>query len=90
MSLGSPDDAPTPTEPTGVPHTDRRRIALACVCLAIPVVALLWVPSYAREDPSIGGVPFFFWYQFLWVFLCSGLTWTAYLLTRSARRGGRR
>ena len=36
--------------------------------------------SYAREDPKLGGVPFFFWYQFLWVFLTAGLTYTAHRL----------
>jgi hypothetical protein len=83
MTLGNGADA-RPQD--GPPPTDRRRIAAACVCLAIPVVALLWVPSYAREDPKLGGIPFFFWYQFLWVFLCSALTWTAYKLTLGARR----
>jgi hypothetical protein len=57
----------------------------AGVLLLIPVVALMWVPIYAREDPKLWDVPFFFWYQFLWVFLCSGMTWTAYKLTLSAR-----
>ena len=73
MSLGSSDEQQRPhTDPAeiGVPPTDRRKIVAACVCLAIPVVALLWVPSYAREDPSLGGIPFFYWYQFLWVFIC--------------------
>ena len=31
------------------------------------------------------GFPFFFWYQFLWVFICSALTFAAYRLTLSAR-----
>jgi len=74
------------------PPTDRRKIALAGVLLAIPVVVLLAVPHYAKEDPKLFGFPFFFWYQFLWVFLCSALTWTAYRLTLAARRprGGER
>ena len=42
-------------------------MAIAAVLLMIPIVALLWVPSYAREDPELFGFPFFFWYQFLWV-----------------------
>ena len=55
-------------------------MALAGVLLLIPIVVLLWVPHYAKV-----GFPFFFWYQFLWVFICSALTWTAYRLTLSAR-----
>lgn len=75
----------------GTPPTDRRLIALAGVCLAIPIVALMWVDSYARETPRLGGIPFFFWYQFVWVFVCSVLTYTAHLLVlRARRRGGGR
>jgi hypothetical protein len=68
-----------------VPVTDKRKIAAAGVLLLIPVVALLWVDSYAREDPKLFGFPFFFWYQFMWVFICSAMTWAAYKLTLSAR-----
>ncbi|MCY4728848.1 DUF3311 domain-containing protein [Nocardioides sp. STR2] len=60
-------------------------MALAAVLLAIPILVLLWVPHYAKEDPKLFGFPFFFWYQFLWVFLCSALTYTAFRLTLSAR-----
>ena len=29
----------------------------------IPFVAMLWVPSYNRIEPALGGIPFFYWYQ---------------------------
>jgi hypothetical protein len=70
------------------PPTNKTLLVLAGICLAIPVVALLWVSSYAKEDPKLGGVPFFFWYQFLWVFLCAGLTYTAHRLVLAARTAG--
>ena len=83
MSSGNP---PTPSRPDqGPPPTDKGKMAIATVLLLIPIVALLWVPSYAKADPELFGFPFFFWYQFLWVFLCSGLTYTAYRLTLLAR-----
>ncbi len=50
----------------------------AGVLLLIPVVALMWVSSYARETPRLWGLPFFFWYQFLWVFLAAACTYAAY------------
>ncbi len=84
MSLGSDKHAPRRDR---VPPTDRRLIVAASICLAIPIVALMAVPTYAREDPELFGFPFFFWYQLLWVFLCSGFTWTAYKLVQAARRG---
>ena len=76
---GANDDAPP---------TNKILLVVAGVCLAIPIIALTWVSSYAREDPKLGGVPFFFWYQFLWVFLCAGLTYTAHRLVLAARRPG--
>jgi hypothetical protein len=60
-------------------------MALAAVLLVIPIIALMWVPSYSKDAPELWGFPFFFWYQFLWVFICSALTFTAYRLTLSAR-----
>lgn len=68
-----------------VPPANRGLLALAGVLLAIPVVALLWVDSYSKVEPRLAGFPFFIWYQFLWVFLCSALTWTAYLIVLRAR-----
>ena len=41
--------------------------------LLVPFVALLWVPLYNSIEPAFWGIPFFYWYQFLWVFLTSGL-----------------
>ena len=64
------------------------QLVLVAVLLAAPVVALCWVSSYAKPGPKLWGFPFFFWYQFLWVFLCSGMTYGAYRLTLSARRKG--
>ena len=58
--------------------------------LALPLVALLWVSSYDRETPRLGPFPFFFWYQFAWVFICSAMTYGAYRLVLSARRDRRR
>ena len=83
MNSGNTSQQPRPDQ--GPPPTDKTKMAIAAVLLAIPIIALLWVPSYAKADPELFGFPFFFWYQFLWVFLCSALTWTAYKLTLSAR-----
>jgi len=86
MSLGKDERSGAP----GVPHTDKPKMIAAGVLLLIPIVALMWVPSYAETDPELFGFPFFFWYQFLWVFLCSAMTWCAYLLTLAARRDGKK
>lgn len=67
------------------PPANRGLLVVAAILLAIPVVALLWVDSYARIEPVVAGFPFFIWYQFLWVFLCSAMTWGAYRLIDIAR-----
>jgi hypothetical protein len=60
------------------PARPRRRWPL--LFLLIPFVALLYPPWYAGEHPTIGGVPFFVWYQFLWVVLGAVCTGFAYRL----------
>jgi membrane protein implicated in regulation of membrane protease activity len=84
VNSGNTPPQSRPEDP-GVPPTDKGKMALAAVLLLIPIVVLLWVPHYTRVEPTLLGFPFFFWYQFLWVFICSALTWTAYKLTLSAR-----
>jgi len=56
--------------------------AAAGVLLVSPFVALLWVSSYAKDEPRLWGFPFFYWYQFLWVLIASVLTFVAYRLVR--------
>ena len=49
---------------------------------------MLWVPSYNRAAPGIAGIPFFYWYQLLWIPLGSLLLWLAYWLERPGNRNG--
>jgi membrane protein implicated in regulation of membrane protease activity len=60
-------------------------LAIAGVLLLVPIVALMWVSSYARAEPRLAGFPFFIWYQLLWVFIASACTYTAYRLVLRAR-----
>ncbi|MEO6701110.1 MAG: DUF3311 domain-containing protein [Jatrophihabitantaceae bacterium] len=60
------------------------------VLLAIPVLALLAVPLYAKRSPELWGFPFFYWYQMLWVLICGLFTGTAYLLIERDRKGSNR
>jgi hypothetical protein len=73
-------------------RTDRGRqlptgvlIAVAVLVLT-PIVALLWVGSYAKEGPQLWGFPFFYWYQLMWVFITAGCTSVAFVLINRARR----
>ena len=54
--------------------------------LLVPFVAILWVPFYSGGEPELAGVPFFYWYQFLWVLISAVLTAIVYIATREPER----
>jgi uncharacterized membrane protein len=69
----------------GTPRQDTGRAAtrvVVTVAVVVPLVALLWVSSYNKKEPEFLGFPFFYWYQFLWVFLTAALTFIAYLFVK--------
>jgi hypothetical protein len=86
MSTPTSDGRRDPDLVVTMPPTNKGLLVVAGVCLLIPLVVLLWVSSYAKATPKLGGIPFFFWYQFVWVFLTSALTYTAHRLVLAARR----
>ena len=51
----------------------RGRSNLWNLLLVVPFVALLWVAFYNSIEPTVWGIPFFYWYQFLWVFITPAL-----------------
>jgi hypothetical protein len=75
----------TAIDDSGIDMTDRTPpgrgpLVLAGIALAIAIVAPLLVWTYARTDPRLWGIPFFFWYQFLLVVVSVVLTSIAYRL----------
>lgn len=48
----------------------------------VPFVASLWPPFYNRIDPTWMGMPFFYWYQLLWVIISAVLTAIVYFATK--------
>ena len=60
---------------------------ISAVLLAIAIIFPLIVPIYAHADPHFIGMPFFYWYQMLWVPIDAGLITICYqLMTREDRR----
>ena len=62
----------------------KRQFRLSYLLLFIPYVAMLWVPYYNRIEPQLAGIPFFYWYQLLWIVLGAVLLLPAYF---AATRG---
>jgi hypothetical protein len=52
--------------------------------LLVPIVLLAYPPMYNRQDPELGGLPFFYWYQLAVVPVGVACTVVAYLKTRTS------
>jgi hypothetical protein len=59
-----------------------RRRRWTRVLLIVPFFALLFPTLYAHADPRLAGIPFFIWYQFLWVIGGVAITGVVYFLDR--------
>jgi Protein of unknown function (DUF3311) len=69
---------------TGKTTGGSRSKGLWYLLLLIPFIATLWVPFYNSADPYLGdtGIPFLYWYLFLWIIISSVLTAVVYFATR--------
>ena len=47
----------------------------------VQFAAMLWPPFYNKAEPYVMGVPFFYWYQMLWVIISAVFTAIVYLAT---------
>ena len=56
----------------------RRKFHPVYLFLAVPFAALLWTPLYNRVEPTVWGIPFFYWYQMLWTVLGAVCTMPVY------------
>lgn len=65
---------------TGATATHRKRRWLIPL-IFIPFIAVLWVPFFNKAEPSLAGVPFFYWYQLMWIAISAALTIAVYLAT---------
>ncbi len=51
--------------------------------LVLPYLGLCFPVVYARSTPALWGFPFFYWYQFAWVFGASALLAIVYRKLRT-------
>jgi hypothetical protein len=76
----------TPDVPTRGPARPGPYI-VAGILLAIAILVPLVVPAYSMDKPRLAGIPFFYWYQMLWVPITAGLAGISYrLVTTEDRR----
>ena len=67
------------------PRRPRRGSNAWYLLLLIQFVAVLWPPFYNRDTPRLAGIPFFYWYQLLWVIIAAILTAIVYFATEESR-----
>lgn len=79
--MPAPPETPETEQRPQSPVVTPLRVVVG-LCLFVPFVALLWVSSYARTEPTLGGMPFFYWYQMLWVLISAVMTVVAYKLVK--------
>jgi hypothetical protein len=91
----SPEEPVAPEIPTRGPARPAPYV-ISGILLVVGIVLPLIVPIYARQDPDLFGMPFFYWYQILWIFIEAFLLWIVYLIVtkedtrrRAAARAGR-
>jgi cell division protein FtsW (lipid II flippase) len=63
-------------------HRPVRRVLWARLLLILPFISMLWVSSYNSAEPMIAGIPFFYWYQLLWVVIGAVLIAIVYAVER--------
>jgi hypothetical protein len=86
-----PDPAPSaePTEPTESIHTTGNRRPGTNSwnwLLIIPLIGTLVPPFFNKATPRLGGIPFFYWYQLLWIPIAVTVTLVVYRTSGGAGR----
>jgi hypothetical protein len=54
---------------------------------AIEFIVALWPPFYNQSEPSWIGIPFFYWFQLLWVLIAAVFNAVVYLATEIQTSG---
>ena len=65
-------------EPPQAGRSPRRSGRGAMLLLVLPFIALLIPPLYAHDSPRLWGIPFFYWYQAVWLLITAGITTVVY------------
>nr|HET6901526.1 DUF3311 domain-containing protein [Ktedonobacteraceae bacterium] len=63
-----------------VSRPQRRRASWALILLIVPFIVLLWPPFYNYTQPEFIGIPFYYWFQLLWIIITAILTAVLYFI----------
>jgi len=63
-----------------VSRSARRGPSWLLIFLLLPFIVLLYPPFYNFDQPRFLGIPFFYWFQLLWIIITAIITAVLYLL----------
>ena len=78
-------DEPSNAEHSGAVVPTRPRMRVWYLLLVVPMIGTLIPPIYNTKDPTLIGLPFFYWYLMLWVPATVVCMLIVYRLTRGER-----
>lgn len=61
-----------------LPRSEKKGRSWLLLLLLIPFFVMLWPPFYNFKDPTLFGIPFFYWFQLLWVIITAIITAIVY------------
>jgi hypothetical protein len=70
---------------SGAVATGRPRVRVWYLLLVVPMIGTLIPPIYNTKDPTLIGIPFFYWYLMLWVPVTVVCMLIVYRVTRGDR-----
>jgi hypothetical protein len=63
-----------------VSRRERRGSRWLLLLMLLPFIAMLWPPFYNFTQPEFIGIPFFYWFQLLWIIITAIIMAVIYLL----------
>ena len=61
-----------------ITRPERRNRHWLRLLLILPFIVLLWPPFYNLRTPEFIGIPFFYWFQLLWIIITAIITAIVY------------
>lgn len=60
-------------------RASKKKFQPLLLLLLLPFIALCWPPFYNMQTPDLAGIPFFYWFQLLWIVITAIITAVVYL-----------
>jgi hypothetical protein len=60
----------------------KEKVSWWYLLFVLQFLVILWPPLYNKVEPTLIGLPFFYWFQLLWVIVSAVFTGVVYWATR--------